>query len=99
MDVEGLEGLGATLKMVKAADGAVTVTDLAGTVPLIVPPVDVIVCPFILMERPDSMVSVLPEGTVIFRCRVIASLLPVKADQSWSKSNLPSPTLPGDVVI
>ena len=99
MVVEGLEGLGATLKIVGAADGPVTVTDLAGTVPLMVPPVDVIVYPFVLKERPDSMVSVLPEGTVIFRCRVIASLLPVKADQSWSKSKTPSPALPGDVVI
>ena len=99
MVVEGLEGLGATLKVVGVVDGSVTVTDLAGTVPLIVPPVDVIVCPFVLMERPDSMVSVLPEGTVISWCRVIAWLLPVKADQSWSKSKTPSPALPGDVVI
>ena len=65
MVVEGLEGLGATLKIVGAADGPVTVTDLAGTLPLIVPPVDVIVYPFVLKERPDSMVRVLPEGTVI----------------------------------
>jgi hypothetical protein len=98
MVVEGLEGLGATLRVVAVADGPVAATDSA-VLPLIVPPVEVIVYPFLLMERPDSMVSVLPEGTVIFRYRVIASLLPVKADQSWSKSNLPSPALPGDVVI
>lgn len=99
MVVEGLKGLGATLRVAGSAGGLVTVTDLAGTLPLIVPPVDVIVYPFILMERPDSMVSVLPEGTVISWCRVIASLLPVKADQSWLKSKTPSPALPGDVVI
>ena len=99
MVVEGLKRLGATLKIAGSAGGLVTGTDLAGTVPLIVPPVDVIVYPFVLMERPGSMVSVLLEGTVIFRCRVIAWLLPVKADQSWSKSKTPSPALPGDVVI
>ena len=99
MVVEGLAGLGATLKVVGAANGSVTGMDLAGTFPLIVPPVDVIVYPFVMMERPDSMVSVFPVGTVISRHRVIASLLPVKADQSWSKSKTPSPALPGVVVI
>lgn len=73
MVVEGLEGLGATLKVAGAVDGSVAAMDFLGRLPLIVPPRDLIVYPFVLMESPDSMVSVLPEGTIISWRRVIGS--------------------------